>query len=245
MGRKENSPAAHFLEHRSRTFRNIEIPAVDAARICRKVCGQALERDETEQQFPYMAGQVAEYVPIKLPGTGRIRLDTGMTQIRKHRIPFPAGNAKRPVSGTGKNSGANSAEKGHHRHNIPFFATIIYTMSENCLFCKIIKGEIPSKKIYEDDDVFAFYDIAPQAPVHFLVVPKRHIATIMDMKPEDCELVGKMLYRAQIIAKELGLEESGARFVFNCKADAGQTVFHIHLHVVGGQAMGWPPFPSK
>ena len=117
-------------------------------------------------------------------------------------------------------------------------------MSDNCLFCKIIKGEIPSKKIYEDDDVFAFYDIAPQAPVHFLVVPKRHISTIMDMKPEDCELVGKMLYRAQIIAKELGIEESGARFVFNCKADAGQTVFHIHLHVLGGQVMGWPPFPK-
>ena len=117
-------------------------------------------------------------------------------------------------------------------------------MSENCLFCKIIKGEIPSKKIYEDDDVFAFYDIAPQAPVHFLVVPKRHIATIMDMQPADCELVGKMLYRAQIIAKELGIEESGARFVFNCKADAGQTVFHIHLHVLGGQVMGWPPFPK-
>ena len=117
-------------------------------------------------------------------------------------------------------------------------------MSENCLFCKIIKGEIPSKKIYEDDDVFAFYDIAPQAPVHFLVVPKRHIATIMDMKPEDCELVGKMLYRAQLIAKDLGLEEGGARFVFNCKADAGQTVFHIHLHVLGGQVMGWPPFPK-
>jgi histidine triad (HIT) family protein len=117
-------------------------------------------------------------------------------------------------------------------------------MSENCLFCKIIKGEIPSKKIYEDDDVFAFYDIAPQAPVHFLVVPKRHISTIMDMQPADCELVGKMLYRAQLIAKELGIEESGARFVFNCKADAGQTVFHIHLHVLGGQVMGWPPFPK-
>ena len=121
----------------------------------------------------------------------------------------------------------------------------ISIMSENCLFCKIIKGEIPSKKIYEDDDVFAFYDIAPQAPVHFLVVPKRHIATIMDMKQEDCELVGKMLYRAQLIAKDLGLEEGGARVVFNCKADAGQTVFHIHLHVVGGQEMGWPPFPAK
>ena len=117
-------------------------------------------------------------------------------------------------------------------------------MSENCLFCKIIKGEIPSKKIYEDDDVFAFYDIAPQAPVHFLVVPKRHISTIMDMQPTDCELVGKMLYRAQLIAKELGIEESGTRFVFNCKADAGQTVFHIHLHVLGGQVMGWPPFPK-
>ena len=125
------------------------------------------------------------------------------------------------------------------------FYYFILTMSENCLFCKIIKGEIPSKKIYEDDEVFAFYDIAPQAPVHFLVVPKRHISTIMDMQPADCELVGKMLYRAQIIAKELGIEESGARFVFNCKADAGQTVFHIHLHVLGGQVMGWPPFPAK
>ena len=99
-------------------------------------------------------------------------------------------------------------------------------MSENCLFCKIIKGEIPSKKIYEDDE------------------PKRHISTIMDMQPSDCELVGRMLYRAQLIAKELGVEESGARFVFNCKADAGQTVFHIHLHVLGGQVMGWPPFPK-
>ena len=118
-------------------------------------------------------------------------------------------------------------------------------MSENCLFCKIIKGEIPSRKIYEDDDVFAFYDVAPQAPVHFLVVPKRHIATIMDMQPEDATLMGKMLYRAQVIAKELGLEESGARFVFNCKENAGQTVFHIHLHVIGGVNMGWPPFPTK
>ncbi len=124
------------------------------------------------------------------------------------------------------------------------FTILIYTMSDNCLFCKIIKGEIPSKKIYEDDDVFAFYDVAPQAPVHFLVVPKRHIASLMDMKPEDCELVGKLLYRGQQIAKDLGLEESGARFVFNCKEDAGQTVFHIHLHVVGGQKLGWPPFPK-
>lgn len=118
-------------------------------------------------------------------------------------------------------------------------------MSENCLFCKIIKGEIPSKKIYEDDDVFAFYDIAPQAPVHFLVIPKKHISSLMEMQVEDCELMGKMLFQAQRIAKELGLEESGARFVFNCKEDAGQTVFHIHLHVVGGQKLGWPPFPVQ
>ena len=126
-----------------------------------------------------------------------------------------------------------------------FFYYLITIMSENCLFCKIINGEIPSKKIYEDDDVFAFYDVAPQAPVHFLVVPKRHIASIMDMNESDCELVGKLLYRGQQIAKDLGLEVPGARFVFNCKADAGQTVFHIHLHVLGGQAMGWPPFPTK
>ncbi|MEE0876581.1 MAG: histidine triad nucleotide-binding protein [Fibrobacteraceae bacterium] len=118
-------------------------------------------------------------------------------------------------------------------------------MSENCLFCKIIRGEIPSKKIYEDDDVFAFYDIEPQAPVHFLVVPKHHIPTLMDMQPCDSEIMGKLLYRAQVLAKELGLEESGARFVFNCKAEAGQTVFHIHLHVLGGRQMGWPPYPPE
>lgn len=114
-----------------------------------------------------------------------------------------------------------------------------------CLFCKIIKGEIPSKKIYEDDDVYAFYDIAPQAPVHFLVIPKKHIESAMAMQPEDSEIVGKVLYRGQQIAKDLGLEESGARFVFNCKEDAGQTVFHLHMHVVGGQKFGWPPFPKE
>lgn len=112
---------------------------------------------------------------------------------------------------------------------------------DDCLFCKIIKGEIPSKKVYEDDEFFAFRDINPQAPVHFLIVPKKHIATVMDMSPEDAALVGRMLYRAQLLAKEEGLTENGARFVFNCKADAGQTVWHIHLHVLGGRAFGWPP----
>lgn len=116
-------------------------------------------------------------------------------------------------------------------------------MTDNCLFCKIIRGEIPSKKIYEDEDVFAFYDIEPQAPVHFLIIPKHHINSLMDMKEEDSLVMGKLLFRAQCIAKDLGLEEPGARFVFNCKADAGQTVFHVHLHVLGNKKMGWPPFP--
>ncbi len=117
-------------------------------------------------------------------------------------------------------------------------------MSENCLFCKIIKGEIPSKKIYEDEDIYAFYDIAPQAPVHFLVIPKKHIESAMAMEETDVTIVGKMMFQAQRIAKELGLEECGARFIFNCKADAGQTVWHLHLHVLGGRIMGWPPFPA-
>lgn len=118
-------------------------------------------------------------------------------------------------------------------------------MSENCLFCKIIRGEIPSKKIYEDEEVFAFYDIEPQAPVHFLVIPKRHIPSLMDMQVEDSKIMGTLLFRAQKIAKELGLEEAGARFIFNCKADAGQTVFHVHLHVLGGKKLGWPPYPPE
>lgn len=113
----------------------------------------------------------------------------------------------------------------------------------DCLFCKIIAGEIPSQKLYEDDDFYAFRDVAPQAPVHFLVVPKKHIPTLMDMAPADSELLGKMLYRAQEVAKEAGLESSGARFIFNCKEDAGQTVFHLHLHVLGGKKFGWPPYP--
>lgn len=111
----------------------------------------------------------------------------------------------------------------------------------DCLFCKIIKGEIPSNKVYEDDDVFAFRDINPQAPVHFLVIPKKHITSLMDMNEEDSGILGKMLYRAELIAKEEGLEKKGARFIFNCKEDAGQTVWHIHLHVLGGRKFGWPP----
>lgn len=111
----------------------------------------------------------------------------------------------------------------------------------DCLFCKIIKGDIPSKKVYEDDDVFIFEDISPQAPVHVLVVPKKHISTILEAGPEDNELIGKMFQAANSIAKEKGIDERGFRLVMNCNRESGQTVFHIHLHMLGGRPMHWPP----
>lgn len=111
----------------------------------------------------------------------------------------------------------------------------------DCIFCKIIKGEIPSKKIYEDEDLFAFHDIAPGAPVHFLVVPKRHIENIMETEEADSELVGRLLTRGALIAKQLGCGERGGRFVINCKSDGAQTVNHLHLHVLGGRPLAWPP----
>jgi histidine triad (HIT) family protein len=89
--------------------------------------------------------------------------------------------------------------------------------------------------------MLAFKDINPQAPVHFLVIPKKHIANLMELSAEDSSLIGRMVYKAQEIAKELGCSERGARFVFNCKADGGQSVNHVHLHVLGGRAMDWPP----
>lgn len=110
----------------------------------------------------------------------------------------------------------------------------------NCLFCSIAEGKIPSKTIFEDDRVLAFHDINPQAPVHFLVIPKKHIATLNDMTEEDCELVGHMTYTAQRLALELGCD-GGFRTVFNCKELGSQTVYHIHLHVLGQRQMGWPP----
>jgi histidine triad (HIT) family protein len=111
----------------------------------------------------------------------------------------------------------------------------------DCLFCKIVKGEIPSKKIFEDDEILAFHDIAPKAPTHFLVIPKRHIPNLMEMSTADSALVGRLVYEAQRLASELGCTERGARFVFNCKSDGGQTVDHVHLHVLGGRALDWPP----
>ena len=111
----------------------------------------------------------------------------------------------------------------------------------SCLFCKIIAGEIPASKVFEDDQLIAFNDINPQAPMHVLVVPKRHLATLNDLAAGDDALVGGMVRRAAAIAKENGFDGPGFRTVFNCNAQAGQTVFHLHLHVLGGRTMTWPP----
>lgn len=110
----------------------------------------------------------------------------------------------------------------------------------DCLFCKITAGEIPAKKIYEDDLVVAFHDIAPQAPVHFLVIPKKHIRTLNDLTEADRELAGHILYTAQRLANELGCEQ-GYRVTMNCNELGGQTVYHIHMHVLGQRQLTWPP----
>ena len=111
----------------------------------------------------------------------------------------------------------------------------------DCLFCRIVEGRIPASIVYQDDLLVAFNDINPQAPTHMLVIPRRHIASLNDLTETDDEVVGQMVRRGAALAKEAGLETRGYRTVFNCNADAGQTVFHIHLHVLGGRAMTWPP----
>ncbi len=111
----------------------------------------------------------------------------------------------------------------------------------DCLFCKIIAGQIPATLIHSDDELVAFNDINPQAPMHVLVVPRKHIATVNDIASGDEALIGAMTRRGAAIAKERGYAESGYRTVFNCNADAGQAVFHIHLHVLGGRKLAWPP----
>jgi histidine triad (HIT) family protein len=111
----------------------------------------------------------------------------------------------------------------------------------SCLFCRIASAEIPAKVIYQDADLVAFEDINPQAPLHCLVIPRRHIASLNDLTPEDAAVVGLMQYRAAQIARERGYADAGFRTVMNCNADAGQTVFHIHLHLLAGRRLGWPP----
>ncbi|MDR0554765.1 MAG: histidine triad nucleotide-binding protein [Treponema sp.] len=111
----------------------------------------------------------------------------------------------------------------------------------DCIFCAIIKGDIPSRKIYEDTELLAFHDVNPQAPVHFLVIPKKHIRNIMELESGDSALLGRLLFKAQELAAALGCADRGARFVINCKSDGGQTVDHLHLHTLGGKPLGWPP----
>ncbi len=111
----------------------------------------------------------------------------------------------------------------------------------DCLFCKMVAGEIQPDIVYEDDDVLAFRDVNPQAPVHVLVIPKQHISTINDLQPEQNELMGKLYQAARQVAQQEGINERGYRTLVNCNAEAGQTVFHIHMHLLGGRPMGWPP----
>ena len=115
-------------------------------------------------------------------------------------------------------------------------------MTENdCLFCKIVAGEIPADIIFETETAIAFRDINPQAPTHVLIIPRRHIPTINDLQSGDEEIVGDLYMAAARIAADEGIAEDGYRVVMNCNEGAGQTVFHIHLHLVGGRPMGWPP----
>jgi histidine triad (HIT) family protein len=111
----------------------------------------------------------------------------------------------------------------------------------SCLFCKIVTGEIPATRVHEDDELLAFEDIKPEAPVHVLIVPKRHIATLNDLDAGDDATVGSMIRLAARLAKDRGVDTAGYRTVFNCNSHAGQTVFHIHLHLLAGRRLGWPP----
>jgi histidine triad (HIT) family protein len=111
----------------------------------------------------------------------------------------------------------------------------------DCLFCKIVARQIPAKVVYEDATLLAFEDVNPQAPMHVLVIPKTHIPTINDLTPEHDGLAGEMIRRAAALAKDRGYSERGFRTVFNANREAGQTVFHIHLHVLAGRSLGWPP----
>ncbi len=111
----------------------------------------------------------------------------------------------------------------------------------DCLFCKIAQGEIPATVVFEDSQIMAFRDLNPQAPNHLLIIPKQHIATINDIQEENQALLGAMILRAKKIAQTEGLSEEGYRLVFNTNLNGGQTVHHIHLHLLGGRQMTWPP----
>lgn len=112
---------------------------------------------------------------------------------------------------------------------------------DSCIFCKIIKGEIPSEKVYEDDKIFVFKDINPEAPVHLLIIPKKHIESVNALDESDGELIGYIFNVAKKVAKQFQISEDGYRIVTNCGKDGGQTVYHIHFHLLGGRSLNWPP----
>jgi len=119
-------------------------------------------------------------------------------------------------------------------------------MDPNCLFCRIVAGEIPARLLFEDDELIAFADIAPQAPVHLLIVPKRHVAHLFAAGADEAPLLGRMITTATDLARQAGLADAGRasagfRLVMNCLAGAGQSVFHLHLHLLGGRQLTWPP----
>ncbi|CAN5231942.1 histidine triad nucleotide-binding protein [soil metagenome] len=111
----------------------------------------------------------------------------------------------------------------------------------DCIFCNIVNKKIPAKLIFEGDNIIAFDDITPQAPIHKLIIPTKHITTLNDLTNEDSSMVGNMVQVAKQLANELGIAETGYRLVFNCNRDGGQAVFHLHLHLLGGRVLTWPP----
>jgi histidine triad (HIT) family protein len=113
-------------------------------------------------------------------------------------------------------------------------------MANDCLFCRVIRGEVPAKKVYEDEHSFAFEDINPQAPTHVLIIPKRHIVGVKEATAEDAQVIGHCHLVAAKLARERGIED-GYRTVYNVGPKAGQSVFHLHLHLLGGRPLGWPP----
>ena len=112
---------------------------------------------------------------------------------------------------------------------------------ENCIFCKIVAGEIPANKIYEDEHALAFHDITPQAPTHVLIIPREHLESLNDAGKSDVALLGHLLWLAPKLANQVGIAENGFRTCINTGADGGQSVFHLHVHVMGGRPMTWPP----
>lgn len=114
-------------------------------------------------------------------------------------------------------------------------------MDPACIFCRIAAGEIPARLLFQDEEVIAFEDLAPQAPLHLLIVPRRHIPHLFATDAADAPLLGKMVATATALARQAGLEAQGFRLVMNCLEEAGQSVFHLHLHLLGGRRMGWPP----